>query len=456
MKLRKITVLTCILGIEICWFSAFFEMTNGLTGNRLNHFLLLITFLISWAISSLLRHLSWKKWVLTALGWISWPAVMLFMIKIQLFPDTGLKSPEWLGAIPAAFSRLSSGFEPALLILAGTPFLWMAGRRMAYLNIDFAAVIREFQFGICILLITYFISYKLEMSLSGALPTVMIFFILTLTGASLAHAGRKNSWLDTGYRSSGAGMLATGIILAAGLGFLISIIFTPDLIQLFVDGLKHLWSLIERLMAFFASLVPQPSQELTEPLPGLPSTDSSEVTDTGFSLPDWLLTGGRWVWGISVCILLALALWRIASQVFTWMRRKTDNNGAEIEYLKPGFRSQLMAWIKDLLTKFLKLKLPGKTGKESASEIITVRQLYRYFLEWTAAKGHPRQISQTPNEFRKMINENSPENHIEVDSITETYMSVRYGSETPDKNRLSELKLSLQELKKSGLRKTKP
>jgi hypothetical protein len=450
LNIKYLTIFITILGMEISWLYALLNATNKADADRVSIPLLMVILFVSLGVSWGLRYLKWPKLALTGLSWILGVIFMLLMIKIQLFPDTSFRDPAWLNSIPHGFSLIFTSFDSALLILLSSLVLWWFGRRLAYTKADFSAAVAEFQFGLGILIIVFFCAYELKLDQSSSIPVTLTFFALALLGISLSHARDSNSWPSSWQQGNWSTMLIVSIIIILLLGLLISLIFTPDLINRFLKALGWVWSQIDRFIGFLASLFPQQNGEEI-PLPSIPSGGGPDEGG-GVKFPEWLLPGIRLAWEILAAGVVLFAIYRVTSQIFGWMRRR-GNSGGEVESLKGAFKLDFLNWLKRILYKIFRIKANSSPKGKSSSippEIASVRQLYSQFLHWAAEKGYPRPKSQTPNEYEYVLGGVIPENQEDLDFITREYVNARYGSELPTEIEVSQLKQKWQELKKKG------
>ncbi|MBN1190944.1 MAG: DUF4129 domain-containing protein [Dehalococcoidales bacterium] len=456
MKLSKnALVYITLFGMEACWLYAVLCAANHSVGGVLNVALLLSVAFISLGISALSKLLRWPKSVLTALGWAFWPVFMLLMVKIQLFPGLSFADSAWLGSIPHAFSRIFYEFEAPLLIFLATPVLWWLGRRMSGFRPDFSTAITETQLGVVILVIVFFSIYQLKLEMPGSTGLALIFFFFALLGIAVSHA-RGESWFFSSQKSHWLGITLVLIGLILALGLVVSLIFTPDLIQLIIDAATWVWSMIERLMTFFASLFPASSYEPPEgaDMPAMPSTEMEN--NGGLQVPEWLKPSLTLVWEIMVLGLVVFTIWRISTQIFQWLRRRAPGGAEEVESLKGSFWKDLLGFLRGLIYRLLRIRPKTREDngiKNLPPQAVTVRQLYAQLLRWTAAGGFPRENHQTPEEYRDMLYRLIPEKEEYLDFITREYINVRYGSGIPAEDTLIRLKESWHELKKSGIKK---
>jgi hypothetical protein len=228
------------------------------------------------------------------------------------------------------------------------------------------------------------------------------------------------------------------------------------LLQLVVTALKWLWGLVVKLIAFLISLLPKPEPgQLPLPVPSPGEVQPSEEV-TVWHMPELLrrsLTSG---WGIVWIGLILLALWRISSSIFGWLRRRFSSlAGAEYEAMPGAFKTDFMNWLKRIVFRLLGIRLPFQSGRKSTSstpEAASVRELYRRFLHWAAAGGYPRHVSQTPHEYLGKLADLLPEARQDLAFITQQYVSARYGIWSQTADELSQLRQSWHNVKQNNLR----
>jgi hypothetical protein len=453
---RDWVVYVAILGIETCWLAALLFASNKAVSDRLSVSLLLCLLPISWAISEGLRLLRWPKAILTALSWLVWPAAMLLMIKIQLFRGMAITDVAWLTSLQNAFAHIFQALEPALLIFVTSILLWWIGRRMAYVETDSKSIATEFQFSLILLVIIFFSNYELQLEQASSLPITLVFFTLSLIGLAFSQSSRE-SWLTNWRQGQWSALLFISVAAILLLGLLISALVTPDFLHLVVRGFQWIWGQIERLFSLIGSLLPNSTQEGPPPLPNLPPVDSQPDVHP-FGMPAWLKSGLTVGWAILALGLVALAAWRIASEVIGWIHKRASNSGAEIESLKGAFKTDFLNWLKKVFYTLFKMRigLPALAKTKCPSpEVASVRQLYRELLVWAARDGYSRKPAQTPVEFESELEQVIPERTAELGFITWEYMRARYGSDLPSAEVIAQLKQRWAEVKQKEL-KPKP
>jgi hypothetical protein len=445
------------MGMEGCWLYALMALLNKqVADGRLSVIGLLLLYPLAFIFNKLLRQLRWPEVCLRTISWLVWVVGMLLMVKIQLFSSLGWLNTSWLVALPQAIAQMLYTFKPELLILVSSAVLWWLGRRLAYLKVNFAASVSEFQFGLVILLITFFVTSQLRVDLADSVPTALTFVLLALLGMSIAHAQEGTSWLSGLHQGHWAGLLLISISLILILGLLIGSLVTPDLLQLVWAALKWVWGLIITAIAFIASLFPEPETAELPPAMPIPEIEPSE----GFkpwTMPEPVRSGLRFGLNILWLGLILAALWRVSSDIFGWLRRKLAGMaGAEFEPLPGALRADFLSLLKRILLKLLGFRLPFRLRGKTSSilpEIASVRQIYRQLLRWAAVGGYPRRLSQTPHEYLYTLADLLPEAQDDLDLITQQYITARYGTCLPTEDELHQLRQSWHRVRQNRLKR---
>ena len=247
-----------------------------------------------------------------------------------------------------------------------------------------------------------------------------------------------------------AAVVIIGLVLIVG--FIISLLVTPDLLQLIVAALKWVWNVIMTIIEYLLSLLPE--QQAPEVLPEMPAMPAMENPDEEFRLwriPDTWRSGIRIGWSVVMLGFLVFALWRISTAVFRWIRRKLAGTaGAEFEPMPGAFRADLMNFLRRIFSKLLGIKRlfhRGDRAGQASPEINTVRQIYRQFLRWAAAAGFPRQIAQTPHEYLYALSGTMPEFRGDMTMITRHYVRTRYGAGRVTEDDLHQMRQSWYNVK---------
>ncbi len=454
--IRLAAVYATVFGMEMSWLYAALLLANRSVNDQLSSFGLLSILPISFAVFKALRRFIKFSKLADLIGWlVIWPLATLSAIKTQLFAQTSFKDTAWLSSIPQALSHIFTNLEPALLLIICSALLWWLGRHLAVIKLDFSATISQFQFGLIMLILIYLIAYGLKAETQTALPVTLIFFTCGLTGISISHDQASKGWFSSLKQWHWSAMLlaSVGVILLGGL--LVSIIFSPDLIQLIIKGIKWLWDVADHIMRWLASLIP-PSNDTMPPLPGTPEVESNPDAEM-FHFPPALRISITVIWTVIVGGLILLAIWRVTSQLFDWMRRKGGSGGGESEKLRVNFWQDWLNWLKHLFSSIFRIKLGGTKMRktENHSEATAVRQIYRQWLLRMASAGYPRRKEQTPLEYQSVVEAIVGLPKEAVNEITNIYIQSRYGAAIPSVQELENVKEQWSLLKKADLKRGK-
>ena len=455
---QKVVLTTTVVALEGCWLYTLVYMLNVLIAEgRLNVPGLLPLYLLAFGTNWLWRRLGWPRAIRGALNITGGVVFTLLAVKIQLFGHLPLADAMWLAALGEAFTNIFYGLSPEMVLLVGGGVLWWFGQRMASLPMAFATAVREFQFGLIVLLILLFIVYGMEIQLSHTILVVTIFFAASLLSLSIAHA-QENKQSTEFYHGNWLGILLMSISAIILLGLAIGSIITPDLLQLVVAGLTWLWGLIVKGITFIASLFPQSDITPGEVLPGAGPMPVEEPDYTKlFVLPEVVRKGLRFGWSVLMIGMLLVFLWRISEQIFTWLRTRLGSTGnAEYESLSGAFWTDIQLLFQRIFRWILKiLRWPTLLRKRKTvepKEITSIRQLYQQLLRWAAKAGLPKPVFQTAYEYLDVLQEKMPAYRDTLQYVTGKYVSARYGHVTPSVEELDQLKQSWHNLKHQNLK----
>jgi hypothetical protein len=373
----------------------------------------------------------------TGLAWV------LALIRFTAFPPP-MDFAGWADLASGLF-QLSGGPNPLQITALATAAAWAAGLRLSARPVGFEQILSEFQFGLLTLLVVFFCAAQWGISLPAMLPVVFIFFALFLLGTAAARSR------EAGGRSGGEARthwfltFASHAAMALGAGLILTVLVTPEVLTIILAFLQAAWdAAIEwaiRLIAFIARLFPQPE---LKPVgigagAGPPPQNPAGFPDL-LSIPDHVRRVAAFLVSAFWVVLLAVCLWRVASQIAAWLRRQVnDLDATQVESLPGSFRQDLLR-----LLRYLRRRVAGWVGwlgyaigrrrpqNGMPDESMAVRRVYRGLLAWSAAGGCPRRRHQTPHEFLSRLCEWLPQARDQLARITEQYAAVRYGDRRPD------------------------
>ncbi|MFC1910301.1 DUF4129 domain-containing protein [Chloroflexota bacterium] len=445
-----------ILATESCWLFSLISILNAVAdGEILSIAGLLAIYPISFIVNRLLLPLKIHSIPLFILNVALWAAAMLISIKFQLFSQSSFKDTDWLMAFPLAVTKMYETFKPALMIFLSSAAMWYLGRRVANMKINFSISTGEFQFGLILLALLFFSSSQISLDMWYAIPVAVIFLFFSLLAMAISHAQEGAGWILGSRRGHWTILLIISIFLVIFIGFIISTIVTPDFINLIISAIKWLWALFNKVLAYLANLFPpsEPAEPIVSEIPELimPTAEPGKI----FLLPEILRKVLQFGWAILFGGMLAFALWRIMSYVFSRLR-KGSNKGEETETLRGAFKADLLNLLRGFLFPFKRLWSLLHIRKRTIripDEIASIRAIYRHLLRWAASNGYPRLPSQTPHEYLGVLTNLMPEAEGDLNLITQYYVNIRYGVSFPHEDELYQAKQSWHNIKRCHLKK---
>jgi len=437
-------------GMEACWLYTALLLVREKTGSdALLPVLVLLFYPLSWLLHriSLRRSRSWlKRAAASAAGWL----IVSFLLGWCIFSSSlNPFDRSFLTQFAAGMVRFSPFPNQEQLFLVSGLLLWWLGRRLAGLPQSFSTLVSEFQFGMALLLILFFMDSQWGLNLPGLIFVCLAFFAFSFLGISLAHGEEGKGWLHSPHRRQWLTILLFTICAAFALGLFMSAMIKPELLKLLLSIPKFIWHVVSEIfriiMAFLAGLFPASDYGTLSPPAGpaaVPAEPPSWVQI--FRLPEWVRQAGQVVVVSLWLILILAALWSVSSQILHWLLHKLDHQeGASYEPLSGALRQDLLHLLRVTLNLFSRLfsyfRWKGKTSPAVSAEAASVRRIYRQLLERAATAGFPRHASQTPGEYLRTLIQWRPEAHGELSLITRQYVLARYGPPFPARDGLERM-----------------
>jgi hypothetical protein len=439
--------------IETCWLYVILKVLNEhVAHSQLSLFGVLLFYPIALGFNKMIQLLELTKSFRMILTWLLWAILLLVSIKIQLYSSLPWTDPAWLTSLPLAIPQLIYVFRAEVLLFGGSAITWWLGYRLSTGTVNFESLLARFQFGLVILIATFFTISFLQIDVLNAIPVVLIFFFASLAGISIAHAQENKSWLADRNRLQWSWILLASIGVIFLAGFIISALVSHDLLQLVINAIKWLGKLIMTVLAFLASLLPKPEPGTMLPpmgeMPGMPPEEKNLILNLPEALRNWLNLAMGVIWGG----LVLVALWQISSRLFNWLRGRFNVPDAEVEPMRGAFKADLVALLKHIYRMLSGLKfLSWLTGKSNmlSPEVLSVYQIYRHLLHWGAKSGYPRKHFQTPNEYLAILTDLLPDARQDLVLITHQYVSIRYGGRLPETQELQDIRQSWDRVKQN-------
>jgi len=449
-----------VMGMEVCWLYVLIALLNNkAAGDHLSVAGILALYPASFFFNRLLGRLRWPGACILGASLLGWIMCILLIVKMQLYADTPLSESAWLLSIPQSIAQVIYILKPEFIILLSTGIIWWLGQRLASRDVSFPIMLRKFQFGLIILVLTFFTGSKLDAIPDNTIPVALIFFLFALFGISVAHTFKNTSWLSGQNRWPWSGLLLISISLILLLGLLITFLVTPELLQLLMTVFKWAWGLTCRLILkvieFLVGLFPQSEPGKLPPVLSMPPTNPEQGKP--LAIPKWVRSSLLFTISVFCTGMVLLALYRVTSDVFYRLRRKlADMADAEFEPMSGALKTDLLSVLKLLLSRLVKLlfffRLRHKGGAVSP-DVVSIRRIYRQLLHWAARCGCPRHISQTPYEYCRTLESLLPDAGSDLNFITQQYVMARYGVLLSSKDTLNILSQAWHRIKQTRLKR---
>ncbi|MDO8567275.1 MAG: DUF4129 domain-containing protein [Dehalococcoidales bacterium] len=448
---RKVIVYGSVMGFDGCALYVLLALLNiRIADSRLSILQFMLVYPLAFMFNKALQGLRPRR-LLYPVNFFAWALVTLLMVKFQLYGEMSFPDPTWLLALPQALAGILYSFRAELLLLLSGAIAWWAGWHLARSRASFAASLADFQFSLVIILGTFFAATEMDVTIGNTIPIVLAFFIFALLGISVAHAREEGTgWLSDWRQGHWPGLLLASIGLIIVFGLAIASLVTPEFIQLILAAVAWGWDQVMKGIVFLMSLFPQPGP--SELPPGMNVT-GGEPKEGGISLniPEPWLSGLRLSWTILFAGLILLALWRVSSQIYGWLRRKMNSPGAEVDSLPGAFRADILGWLKHIFSRLLGLWRHTPPRQTEPRDLASVRQIYRQLLKWAAASGWRRPVDETPYEYLPTLERLVPSHADDFRRITRHYVNARYGQSPPTPAELGQLKQSWQHISRYRL-----
>jgi hypothetical protein len=457
MKLKwpSILLFGTLAGMELCWLWAILDLLGRKAALSLPGLFFVAFYLLPFGLKRLFLALRWRRPNLP--GCVACAAAVLAVAKIQFFGAFGWWNPDWVVSLVQAAAGIFHSFTPESVFILSAAILWGCGWRLATLRPKFATLISEFQFGLAILFAAHFAYAQLELKFAGLIPVTLGFFLFGLSGISVAHGLEGTGWLSGPRKGRWFGVLFFSIGLILGAGLLISLAVGPSLVEFLFSVVSEAGRLILKALEIFFGFLNQffvpPKTGGLPPSMRPPSKGPADVPFVLFS--DSTREVMRFLWTVLVLSLVLVALWRISSQIFEWLRRKLgEMEDVAVEPLSGAFREDVLNFLRRLVLAITNwLFRRRKRSPRLPSQVESARRVYRQLLAWAASRGVPRTASQTPHEYLQTLLDWLPQNGGDLTFITDEYVRARYSPFIPTEKGLQELRQSWRKLKKSGSRK---
>ena len=459
---RKGALYTAVAGMELCCFYSALGTVALMALRGFPPILWLLSFYpVAFVYNSGLQASLRSRIYLYGLCWFGWIIWLTALFKLQFLDESSFFDAQWVISCLRSIFQLQNALNAEQITLISSIVLWWCGRRLSLIQIESSTVLSEFQFSMAIFLIILFIESQWDGQTPRLVPVILAFFLFSLFGMAAAHGQDARGWITSIYRNHWLGFLLFYVVLIMGAGLFLGAVIKPDLLKIMVSSLKTAWewvaSIISELIAFLINLFPGFDQGALPPVgpKPIPEMEPSAFVKL-FRIPESVRKVSGFVMACIWIALILLALWRVSTQIFQWLRQRLANGeGAEVEPISGAFREDLIRLFKaviKLLSKWMGLlgwpfgRAAGRRNLSPAAR--TAREVYRQMLLWAASRGCPRDPSQTPHEYLKRLLEWLPEGKGELGFLTDHYVNARYGPSVPTRDGLERMMAGWKKLRR--------
>ena len=214
-------------GLELVWLYALLSVLVSGIGLDVSVSLLLLTYVVSFASTSLLRRVCHSSRWVAAISWTAWASVAVVLVL-------------------AGGDTLAVG--PATFVVIASAVLWWLGDRAAGRPVTHKSVLARTLAGLVILACALLAGSLMGLDHADAVALVFVFVILALSAAAVTRTEEQGAPGPTGRSASWWVMLCAGLAAIVGVGLAIGALATPDFMSLILRGLRGIWGLIEQAL----------------------------------------------------------------------------------------------------------------------------------------------------------------------------------------------------------------
>jgi hypothetical protein len=440
--LMHLVEIALLAGLQAAWlFCAADFIFSYALGDRISAWRIMPVYFAAIVLNVLAAH---------TLRFFIWRAIVNLLAVALIFvllPPFNL-IPHFMTSGPQLLNS-NSGILLGLAIIIAAAIYWYQGLRLAIDEISFQHCLREFQFGFFIFLLIYFFQAGAGSDNNYFAPTIL-FFICGMISLFLSRRESAAFSEGSSFMINAAAFVC--IILTVICGFILAVLFNPDLAEMLYQAgksvLAFIFNVIRQIFSFFAGLLAKPenaSLSMT-PLPQKPA-NPEEIANL-LRIPPAVRFWLQMLVGSLFFIMILTALWSVSQQILESFRRRKNGIRADVHSLKGSYLQSIIALIKNAVAMFMKklqwlyIRLRGRNN-----DSLTMKFIYGQILRWAAMDGCRQKISQTPYELFPQLSRWLPEAAVELNFITNQFVNVYYGEAKLDKDILQQAWESYKKIK---------
>ncbi len=337
---------------------------------------------------------------------------------------------------------LAQGFPPAAALIIGNLFLWQRATVATSRDVGAFSVGVSFRLGMILLIVTlglYSVVRRVD-----AITLVWLYFSLGLLAVAIARIHEQAEDAQSAGKPLplhrlGQLLLAVGVTVG-GAG-LLSLVYTPGNIRVFLGWFWPLWrvlgwvtlALLTLLAYLLNPLIPWLQRQVSLLFNSLPEQLKSllqplgEVQQARPGLPHWVqvVVGNAFLALLGLALLamlLGFLLLYLEKVRRSASRRQGEEADAEAATFGGGILNRGLRSLQDMAALLRRFGL----GRQLLAAV-SVQNIYANLCRLARQRGHPRPSAQPPDDYLPTLARVFPGQEEPLGRITAAYMAVHYG-----------------------------
>lgn len=422
----------------------------------------MVNVVASMSVRRLLIHLRWTSYQ-------QFPVFMLgvfisLLCSIAVLPimldRAGRFDLDFIGAFRSTDDRFGDG----ILLIPIVLWLWLRGITVGKSFLTATGVSMRMRFGILVFFMLALLSPRVLQE--DLLLIVPLFFTTSLMATALIRAATlkiEEHNARQRFGRSWLGFLVAVVTLLNLTAFIFALIMGEidrdnvlDVFKLLLVGFLTLIFIVAAPFLFIMELLfgDLEIENLPQEIPSFSGNRPSENAEDGDRV-EWWDTAVQIFETLSTAIgiLFLVGIFTIILIFWISFLLNRENLSFDDHDAENADRREIMGGLRKLLAnRFRKLtdtlRAAGQFGfGRDLFHALTIRWAYSRMEHIAKKRGFPRDTSQTPYEYRKLLAQAYPGGDIEIRTITEAYVKVRYGELPEDNNELSAVRDALTRLR---------
>jgi hypothetical protein len=368
---------------------------------------------------------------------------VLLTVRAHVYGRHPIWDLGWIADMVEGLFNTLSVLPPELMAIMLVLITWWRGIVASRHEYDIQHIWFRFRLGVVLLIVYFFVTLLGRRADLTAL--IFAYFFFGLMGIALARilelGGIHHSTLGS---KQWVGVLAGSVLGNLALALLASLLFSRQAVRTILGWFQPLIQLVQWLLWHFLAIMAYLIWPLLEwafswmrrlgsedlflfqssPL-GSPLVNPLELAEVEESA-NWL----PWCRTISILLIVVGGLFLVARAIRRLAEQRAEREEVERESLWSG-----EDFVNDLRNALLRgleqLRNLGQFADRHRRSAESIRKIYASMVDLATEVGYPRQLAETPYEYRGTLHRAFAGGEGAVDAITEAYVRVHYG-QVPD------------------------